>query len=423
MKNSKAFTLIELIAVLVILSLLTVIAVPAISHLIKRNKDKSFNTKINVIIKQAKQYSYDNENFLNGSNKRYDGYVCNTITVGELKNLGYLEELEKESGTNKITDPRTNESMENYTVMLYIKSNTTGTGTNKTAGALVGTIKNIDKCESSGDIFIYTGREEVFTAATAGKYKIEAWGAEGGSASKTYRGGYGAYSYGEITLAQNEKLYINVGGQGGVTLQANVIELGGYNGGGIAVNGNSDSLSLNVGAGGGASSVALSSGLLRSFENDPSQVIIVAAGGGGGKYYADRYHATGGDAGGIAGGDAKDLQWYDNYGRGASQTAAGCNSTGGSCGSFGASNLPGSPTPTTGGGGGYYGGSGGQYGGGGGSSYIGNSRLTNKGMYCYNCTESSDASTKTTSTTCVEADAKVNCAKKGAGAVRITRIE
>ena len=44
-------------------------------------------------------------------------------------------------------------------------------------------------------------------------------------------------------------------------------------------------------------------------------------------------------------------------------------------------------------------------------------------MYCYNCTESSDASTKTTSTTCVEADAKVNCAKKGAGAVRITRIE
>ncbi len=423
MKNSKAFTLIELIAVLVILSLLTVIAVPAISHLIKRNKDKSFNTKVNVIIKQAKQYSYDNENFLNGSNKKYEGYVCNTITVGELKNLGYLEELEKESGTNKITDPRTNESMENYTVMLYIKSNTTGTGTNKSAGALVGTIKNIDKCESSGDLFIYTGKEEVFAAPTAGKYKIEAWGGEGGSASKTYRGGYGAYSYGEITLAQNEKLYINVAGQGGVTLQANVVEYGGYNGGGIAVNSQGDSLNINVGAGGGASSVALSSGLLRSFENDPSQVIIVAAGGGGGKNYDNRSVGYAGDAGGYIGKDAEHPHWLNTYGLGGTQTAGGCQASGGRCSKFGTANLTGSPTPTTGGGGGYYGGAGGEYGGGGGSSYIGSSRLTNKGMYCYNCAESSEEATKTTSTTCVEADAKENCAKRGAGAVKITRVE
>ena len=54
-----------------------------------------------------------------------------------------------------------------------------------------------------------------------------------------------------------------------------------------------------------------------------------------------------------------------------------------------------------GGGGGLYGGGGGladNADGGGGSGYIGNSLLTDKYMYCYNCTESSDTNTLTYST-------------------------
>ena len=53
---------------------------------------------------------------------------------------------------------------------------------------------------------------------------------------------------------------------------------------------------------------------------------------------------------------------------------------------------------------GFYGGGQGKtaYGSGGGSSYIGNPLLTNKAMYCYNCEESSEDSTKTISTTCSE---------------------
>lgn len=76
-----------------------------------------------------------------------------------------------------------------------------------------------------------------------------------------------------------------------------------------------------------------------------------------------------------------------------------------------------------GGGGGLYGGSTGfGHSGGGGSGYIGNSLLTNKAMYCYNCEESSEESTKTISTTCAEETPTSNCAKIGNGYARITYI-
>ena len=58
--------------------------------------------------------------------------------------------------------------------------------------------------------------------------------------------------------------------------------------------------------------------------------------------------------------------------------------------------------------------------GGGGSSYIGNPSLTDKAMYCYNCEESTEVSTKTISTTCTSATPTINCAKPGNGYARIT---
>lgn len=61
--------------------------------------------------------------------------------------------------------------------------------------------------------------------------------------------------------------------------------------------------------------------------------------------------------------------------------------------------------------------------GGGGSGYIGNSQLTDKAMYCYNCEESSEESTKTISTTRAEETPTENCAKKGNGYARITKTD
>ena len=65
----------------------------------------------------------------------------------------------------------------------------------------------------------------------------------------------------------------------------------------------------------------------------------------------------------------------------------------------------------------YWGGSGA-----GGSGYIGNSLLNSKAMYCYNCEESFEESTKTISTTCSEEMPTSYCAKKGNGYARITLV-
>ena len=77
-----------------------------------------------------------------------------------------------------------------------------------------------------------------------------------------------------------------------------------------------------------------------------------------------------------------------------------------------------------GGGGGFYGGGSSNHvqGAGGGSGYIGNTSLTNKVMYCYECEESNDTSTKTISTTCMNESPVENCAKEGNGYARITLV-
>lgn len=81
-------------------------------------------------------------------------------------------------------------------------------------------------------------------------------------------------------------------------------------------------------------------------------------------------------------------------------------------------------TGTIGGGGGFYGGTSGVLqAGGGGSSYIGNPLLTEKSMYCYNCEESTEESTKTITTTCVNSTPTENCTKSGNGYARITLIK
>lgn len=65
---------------------------------------------------------------------------------------------------------------------------------------------------------------------------------------------------------------------------------------------------------------------------------------------------------------------------------------------------------------------GGSGGGAEGSSYIGNSLLSDKVMYCFGCEESNESSTRTIATTCHSETPTSNCAKEGNGYARITYI-
>lgn len=263
-----------------------------------------------------------------------------------------------------------------------------------------------------------------FTAPIAGDYKLETWGAQGGSDSSTYFGGYGGYSVGTISLSKGETLYVYVGGQG-------TSSGGGYNGGG-------SNYSTGYG-GGGATHIAKKIGLLSDLSANISSILIVSGAGGGSINYSESASASGkgGNAGGYIGGNGFYGTWSKNPGKGGTQTAGGsyglCQD-GNICGQSGTFGQGGNKyngcttehcqaNYQTGGGGGFYGGGSARHtGAGGGSSYIGNSRLFNKSMYCYECSESSDNSTKTTSTNCHNGTPTSNCSKEGNGYAKITYI-
>ena len=279
--------------------------------------------------------------------------------------------------------------------------------------------------------FDYTGDEQIFEIPINGTYKLETWGAEGGK-TVNISGGYGGYSQGIIYLKKNNKFYINVGGQGLGELTW-VNKEGGYNGGGAA-SFNSATDSYNA-SGGGATHIALESGLLYTFKNNTDDVLIVSGGGAGGGNNNHNYKIIAGSGGGYMGGNSESYIAVSSgkpyQGFGGTQTNGGKriynsvnelpNETNPNFGTFGQGG--GSTLAWAGGGGGFYGGSAAGYAAGGGSGYIGNPLLTDKSMYCYNCTESTEESTKTISTTCVSEAPTENCAKSGNGYARITLIK
>ena len=281
----------------------------------------------------------------------------------------------------------------------------------------------------------YTGGEQTFVAPVEGVYKLETWGAQGGSYNEEYNGGYGGYSSGTAPIKENDKLYVNVGGLGNTVNDFSPVIPGGYNGGGDAYV-IKESCSNYASSGGGATHIAFTSGILKNVEK--SSLFIVSGGGGGvSERYcstADYHMTNGGSAGGYLGSSLDKIETVWNYVKptGGTQTSGGLagthntesGATAGSYGQGGSYTRTGGYTSAIGGGGGFYGGGGGMFiGGGGGSGYIGNSILTNKVMYCYNCEESAEESIKTISTTCVSETPTENCAKSGNGYARITLIK
>ena len=273
--------------------------------------------------------------------------------------------------------------------------------------------------------YSYTGEQQIFTAPLDGYYKLETWGAQGGTVT-SYRGGYGGYSSGAVVLKKGDKLYVNVGGAGqGGAVSTNYT--GGYNGGGATNGTGADHYHA---SGGGATHIAKVSGQLASIGVSKLDQVLIVAGGGGGAYIHNAgtgYASIGGSGGGYIGTAATTSGSNGKQGLGGSQTAGGryTSSTETTSTIFGSFGKGGTPSASWGsaGGGGYYGGgasygstsSNGNSGGGGGSGYIGNSLLIDKVMYCYSCTASTGAATKTISTTNVSATATSNYAKSGNG--------
>lgn len=229
--------------------------------------------------------------------------------------------------------------------------------------------RNVSVIDSSTS-FIYNGGVQGYTVPVNGLYKIEVWGAQGGTVGEYAVGGKGGYTTGQINLAKNTTLNIYVGGQGSFDKTKSV--LGGFNGGGASGYGSETS----GGSGGGASDI-------RQGGTSLSNRIIVAGGGGGaGSRNSSTDLATGGAGGGTEG-------LLGAYSTASYNGQPGTSSIGGiaatyttnvtslpTAGDLGIGGNGGSYSNTYGGGGGgagYYGGGGGvRYGtGAGGSGYCG----------------------------------------------------
>ena len=108
MEKRKAFTLIELMGVLVIIGILTVILVPVINNTIKNNKQNLHDKQIELIKVAAQNLATDNTYIL----PEEDGEEI-YITLGQLRAMGYAEET--------IIDPLTNKNFPDNLIVMIIK--------------------------------------------------------------------------------------------------------------------------------------------------------------------------------------------------------------------------------------------------------------------------------------------------------------
>ena len=113
MKNKKGFTLVELLAVIIIISIIALIVFPVVTKQIKGSKDDLYKVQVENIIKAAKDYILDNPELL-------DEYHINPtlVSIEDLqtatnsKGITYLEE-------GSIKSPLDGNAMNGTVVVAY----------------------------------------------------------------------------------------------------------------------------------------------------------------------------------------------------------------------------------------------------------------------------------------------------------------
>lgn len=111
--NKKGFTLVELIATIVVLALVVSISAYAITNIINSAKEKNYELLIKNI-KDASETYYQECKYSNNS-----GIICNynetlqeyTVTLQELVNYGYLKGNGTKDNKMEIINPKDNKNI------------------------------------------------------------------------------------------------------------------------------------------------------------------------------------------------------------------------------------------------------------------------------------------------------------------------
>ncbi|MDR2063493.1 MAG: IPT/TIG domain-containing protein, partial [Candidatus Nomurabacteria bacterium] len=169
------------------------------------------------------------------------------------------------------------------------------------------------------------GSYQTFTANVNGDYKLDVYGAQGGTASSK-TGGKGGFSTGKVALNVGDVLYVYVGCAGSTG------SAGGWNGGGGAAS------TTSSGTGGGASDIRLVANASPTNLTSLQSRIIVAGGGAGSGQDSCATAITGYGGGETGGGGASQGDCGTQAGGGTQSAGGGggvYGSTTGAAGQFG----------------------------------------------------------------------------------------
>lgn len=264
--KKNGFTLVEILAVIFILSLLAVIVTPVVTDLIKDSEQSLYDKQVNNIVNAVKKYGIEHSEVLPDKQE-------NTIlSLHTLLGAGILDK-------DTIINPKTKENMSGCVIISYSENYSQYE------------YNYYEECAEAGNVytFEYTGSYQTFVAPVKGRYKLEVWGAQGGYRSDASMGGKGGYAAGSILLDAGDTLYVYVGGSGNSGVCTNSVCAGGYNGGGYRT--------LYKGGGGATDMRFLNSDNPLILQSLLSRVIV--AGGGGSDGATNK---VGGYGGGIRGG-------------------------------------------------------------------------------------------------------------------------
>ena len=256
MKN-KGFTLIELMAIIVILGILAIIIYSSVGVHIASSRIKSYNASTYGLIDVLNRYAIDKKATLTPFSGCSFDFSNETNSCD---NLVYNGTLPSDGNVSVDSDGNVNGTIIFDDYVFKIINNEV--------------VLSYKVNDLSGTVYDYsfTGDYQVFDVPFDGYYKVELWGASGGASNRNSN--TGGYTSGIIGFNKSLNLYIYIGEAGELSAGTT------FNGGGSPGTGlNTSGLGYQ---GGGATDIRLVSGNWDDFDSLKSRIMVAAGAGGSG---------------------------------------------------------------------------------------------------------------------------------------------